>query len=266
MPAWLTLPWMKPRLERLWQIREAAQPALYGLRGSAHPLAFVDDIGIPPEALREYLYRVQDLLRRHELTATFLIHAGTGQVNMRPFIDLRRGENVARMWTLAEEVYNLVLSLSGTISTQQGCGLARTPWVGQQYGPLYAIFRDLKSIFDPRHILNPGKIIGPVPGIPFWPVRSSEFGIRSEDATPNHTTPNSEPRTPSSFEEALACNGCGQCRTEQPPQRMCPIFRTSGDEAATPRAKPTSSATCCGPMPIRKHCPQTRCESSPTCA
>src|SRR5207248_2140635 len=109
--------------QRLWQVREAAIPALYGMRGTAQPLAFLEDVGVPPENLPEYLLRIQDLLQRHELTATFLIHAGTGQVHMRPFLDLRRRDDVARMWTLAEDVYAVVLSLGGTISAQHGTGL-----------------------------------------------------------------------------------------------------------------------------------------------
>ena len=91
---------------------------------------------------------------------------------MRPFLDLRRREDVARLWALADEVYDLVLELGGTISSQHGTGLARTPWVGRQYGRLYPVFRELKAIFDPRHIFNPGKIVGPVPGR--WCGRSEE--------------------------------------------------------------------------------------------
>ena len=217
--------------ERFWQVREAAIPGLYGLRGTAQPLAFLEDVGVPAENLPEYLHRIQDLLQRHELTATFLIHAGTGQVHMRPFLDLRRRDDVARMWTLAEDVYSIVLSLGGTISAQHSTGLARTPWVGQQYGALYAVFRDLKSIFDPRHLFNPGKIVGPAPGMPFWPVRAQSGRLRLSEKVPDVDA------KPQAADESLACNGCGECRTEAPAQRMCPIFRATGDEAATPRAK-----------------------------
>jgi FAD/FMN-containing dehydrogenase/Fe-S oxidoreductase len=232
--------------ERFWQVRDAALPALYGTRGTAQPLPFLEDVGVPPESLPEYLHRVQDVLQRHELTASFLIHAGTGQVHMRPFLDLRRRDDVARMWTLAEDVYAVVLALGGTISAQHATGLARTPWVGQQYGALASVFRDLKSIFDPRHLFNPGKIIGPSPGMPFWPVRQiADCGVRSADwkteesaqGDASSANPQSAIRNPQSAEECFACNGCGECRTEAPAQRMCPMFRATGDEAATPRAK-----------------------------
>jgi FAD/FMN-containing dehydrogenase/Fe-S oxidoreductase len=248
--------------ERCWHLREAAMSSLYGLRGGAMPLAFVEDVGVPPEELPVYLLRVQDLLQRNELTASFLIHAGTGQVHMRPFLDPRRREDAARMWTLAEDLYTIVLNLGGTISSQHGTGLARTPWVVQQYGPLDTVFRDLKAIFDPRRLFNPGKIVGPVPGMPFWPVRSSsdqetpdtrhESGDTrqvtrdtrpGEQARTSPSTPDTGSRVSclmsrvSAEGEVMACNGCGSCRTEAPQRRMCPIFRASGDEAASPRAK-----------------------------
>jgi FAD/FMN-containing dehydrogenase/Fe-S oxidoreductase len=251
--------------ERLWQVREAALPSLYGLRGTAQPLAFVEDIGVPPELLPGYLHRVQEVLQRHETTASYLIHAATGQVHMRPFVEWRGPEDGARLWALADEVYDIALDLGGTISAQHGTGLARTPWVSRQAGALFAVFRDLKSIFDPRHLFNPGKIIGPLPGAPAWPLRRRHYEERitasSPPPPPSPTRGEGEPLTPSSLvgegggneangeptllhwpprglsTECHSCNGCGECRTEAPSQRMCPIFRVTQEEAATPRAK-----------------------------
>src|SRR6202011_1342499 len=139
--------------------------------GGPPPLAFIEDVGVPVEELPVYLRRVQDILQRHETTASFLVHAATGQVHTRPFLDLRRPESVSKLWAIAEEVHSLALSLGGTVSTQHGTGLARTPWVARQYGALYPVFRELKTVFDPNHLLNPGKIVGPDPGMPAWPLR-----------------------------------------------------------------------------------------------
>ncbi len=101
--------------------------SLYGLRGTAQPLAFVEDVGVPPDLLPGYLHRVQEVLQRHETTASYLVHAATGQVHMRPFVEWRGPEDGARLWALADEVYRIVLDLGGTISAQHGTGLARTP-------------------------------------------------------------------------------------------------------------------------------------------
>src|SRR5205823_2786859 len=99
------------------------------------------------------------ILQEHETTASFLIHAGTGQVHTRPFLDLHDPAAVAKLWDLAEGIHALALELGGTISTQHGTGLARTPWVARQYGALYPVLRQVKAIFDPRNIFNPGKIV-----------------------------------------------------------------------------------------------------------
>ena len=207
-------------------VRPARHRSAVGVRGG-HRRA--------PESLAKFLHAVQDVLHKHETTASYLIHAATGQVHIRPFLDLHRREDVARLWPLADDLYTVVLAFGGTISAQHGTGLARTPWVSKQYLHLYPVFKRLKAIFDPRHLLNPGKIVGPAPGMPAWPLRNFETkspGVEGAEDAPQLRWQPSE-----MAEESRNCNGCGQCRIEAAPQRMCPIFRATHTEAATPRAK-----------------------------
>ncbi|HZY86660.1 MAG TPA: FAD-linked oxidase C-terminal domain-containing protein, partial [Gemmataceae bacterium] len=220
-------------IAHLWRVREAALPSLYGLRGAAQPLAFVEDVGVPAELLPLYLHRIQEVLQRFETTASYLVHAATGQVHMRPFLDLGRPEDTAKLWALAEAVYTVALDLGGTISSQHGTGLARTPWVGQQVGRLYPVLRELKAIFDPRHLFNPGKIVGPATATPMWPLRRRLNGEVANPAPPTAL----QWRPGEMAAETASCNGCGNCRTEAPQRRMCPLFRATHAEAATPRAK-----------------------------
>src|SRR5207249_8221448 len=123
------------------------------------------------EALPEFLTQTQNVLQRFELTASFLVHALTGQVHTRPLVDLDNPSDREKLWPVAEAVHALALSLGGTVSTQHGVGIARTPWVERQAGPLYPVFRELKRIFDPKNLLNPGKIVGPDPSREAWPLR-----------------------------------------------------------------------------------------------
>jgi FAD/FMN-containing dehydrogenase/Fe-S oxidoreductase len=235
-------------IERLWRLRETVLPSLYGLKGRAHPIACIEDVGVPVEELGTYLHRVQEVLQKYETTASFLIHAGSGQVHTRPFLDLQLPNDVAKLWALADEVHNLALDLGGTVSTQHGTGLARTPWVGRQYGRLYPVLRELKSIFDPHNILNPGKIIGPMPDLPAWPLRRGvpDWPATAKPAGDSGTKLDGKVTTLPALlrwrsgevqTEVHDCNGCGQCRTEAPSQRMCPMFRVTHAEAASPRAK-----------------------------
>jgi FAD/FMN-containing dehydrogenase/Fe-S oxidoreductase len=218
-------------LDRLWQLREVALPSLYGLKGGAQPVPFVEDIGVPLEDMPEFIRRVQEILHEQETTASFLIHACTGQIHTRPFLDLQSPADVSKLTALAENIHALALGLGGTISSQHGTGLARTPWVARQFGPLYPILRQVKAIFDPKNIFNPGKIVDPEPGLAGWPLRTLAVGTKPQDSLHLSWQPE-QVRL-----ESNHCNGCGHCRTEATYQRMCPIFRATQGEAASPRAK-----------------------------
>jgi FAD/FMN-containing dehydrogenase/Fe-S oxidoreductase len=249
--------WEDADIERLWRVRESALPSLYGLRGGAQPIAFIEDVGVPPDRLSECLHGIQQILRRQGTTSSFLVHAATGQIHARPFLDLRDPRDVAKLGPLSEEIHGLVLDLGGTVSSQHGTGLARTAWVSRQYGPLFPLFRELKSIFDPRQIFNPGKIVGPGLQSNAWPLRwqgpaatssasvldatvrtaSTQDGPAIAPVTPTPTALQLVWRDGEMSAESDNCNGCGTCRTEVAAKRMCPIFRAEHTEAATPRAK-----------------------------
>ena len=239
-------------LARVRGVRVAAVAGLQNLGRGPRPLPFIEDVGVPPDALPEYLAGVQDILKETEVSASFLIHTLTGQVHTRPLIDLDNPEDRVKLWPLAEAVHTLALSLGGTVSTQHGVGLARTPWVERQAGALYPVFRELKRVFDPKNLFNPGKIVGPDPSREAWPLR--EGVRRQETGGKGQETGDSSPgsslsavsclqspllvwkdSTPAA--EVARCSGCGDCRTRMVPERMCPIFRATSAEAATPRAK-----------------------------
>lgn len=229
----------EPAIERLWQIREAALPALYSLGRGPRPLAFIEDIGVPPDSMQEFLSRLQTTLQRFDTTASFMIHAATGQIHARPFLDLGNPADAAKLWGIAEEVYGLVIEMGGTISTQHGTGIARTPWVEKQYARLFPVFKEIKHLFDPRSILNPGKIVGLDPSRPAWPLRSHIRG-KPEPATNGKAVPAQRIllwQADELTDQVTACNGCGSCRTEDFTRRMCPTFRVTHEEAASPRAK-----------------------------
>ena len=226
-------------MARVRAVREAAVAGLYALGKGPRPLAFVEDVGVPADALHEFLTRTQDILQRFELTGSFLVHALTGQVHTRPLIDLNNPTDRAKLWPVAEAVHTLALALGGTVSTQHGTGLARTPWVEKQYGPLMPVFRELKRIFDPKGLLNPGKIVGPDPSRPAWPLRAGDRRQEtgdSKDLDARAPTPLLVWKDSSPQQEAAKCTGCGDCRSRSARGRMCPTVRVAGREAASPRA------------------------------
>ena len=218
--------------QRVWRLRASALPGLYAIRGGPHPVLGIEDVGVPLEALGEYLRRVQEILHEHETSASFLVHAGAGQVHTRPFLDLSQAVHVARLSSIASKVHELAISLGGTVSAQHGTGLGRTPWVARQTGRLYPLMRQVKAIFDPRNIFNPGKIVSSDPEIPPWPVRP--FAVTEPPRWELRWRPLEV------VTETNRCNGCGTCRTEEPGQRMCPTFRATKLEKTSPRGQANS--------------------------
>lgn len=215
--------------DRIWRLREEAVPSLYNLQKGTFPVALIEDVGVPRQHLRRYIFAVQEILQEHELTASFLVHLGSGQVHTRPFVDLNNSLEISRLKSVSERVHQLAIDLGGTVSTQHGTGLARTSWVARQYGSLYPVFRQLKAIFDPSNIFNPGKITDPQPGSNLkWRSLCNEQSGQSLSLVWQTDNP---------ISEIAKCNGCGTCRVESPSVRMCPIFHADHSERSTPRAK-----------------------------
>ena len=218
---------------------------------SVGPIPVVEDVAVPPQALPEFLVRLQNILKRHQITASLYAHAGHGQLHIRPFLDLAMADDVRKMEELADDLYADVLDVGGTISGEHGTGLSRTQFVRQQFGPLYEVFREVKRIFDPNNTFNPGKVVGDDPDLMTRNIRTnagpSSHATPAEQLNgngavlPNPSLPIIEMQLEWSREDvaqmADRCNGCGTCRALGPEVRMCPIFRFAPAEEASPRAK-----------------------------
>jgi FAD/FMN-containing dehydrogenase/Fe-S oxidoreductase len=234
-------------MELSWRLAQKVVPTLYRLKGSTQALPFIEDIAIPPQALPGFLVEMQNVLKRHQVTASLFGHAGHGQLHIRPFLDPANPEHMTTMAALASDMYDAVLAVGGTISGEHGDGLSRTQFVERQYGALYPVLREVKRIFDPDNVLNPGKVIGDDPQQILHNHRPAVLAGIAQDAAP---ATNGQPPNPTNLvslelnwtpaelvDAATSCNGCGACRAQDPSVRMCPIFRFAPAEEASPRAK-----------------------------
>ncbi len=128
--------------------------------GTRRPLAFVEDTAVDPAHLPEYTRRFAAILDRHQLRAGFYGHASVGCLHIRPFMDLTRPAEVATMRAVAEEIRDLVAEFGGANSSEHGDGLARSEFNRVIFGDeLYEAMREVKRLFDPHGLLNPGKIV-----------------------------------------------------------------------------------------------------------
>ena len=231
-------------IAQAWSITQNVIPTLYRLKGNSRAIPFVEDIAVPPAALPAVLPQLQEVLRKHQVTASMFGHIGHGQLHIRPFLDVNDQDDIRKLHTLASELYEPVVQAQGSISGEHGAGLSRTWFMRKQFGPLYEAFAEVKRLFDPLHILNPGKVIAEMP----QPIHNNLRPVTHNEQHPQQATNDALP-TPNTVELQLAwsheelayaarnCNGCARCRTEDDNSRMCPIFRFAPQEESSPRAK-----------------------------
>ncbi|MEC7564109.1 MAG: anaerobic glycerol-3-phosphate dehydrogenase subunit C [Planctomycetota bacterium] len=237
----------KEEIQQAWSLTQNVIPTLYRLKGNTRAIPLVEDIAIPPGQIPTVLPLLQEVLRKHQVTASMFGHIGHGQLHIRPFLDVNDQDDVRKLHALATELYEPVVSAGGSISGEHGVGLSRTWFMRRQFGPLYEVFSEVKRLFDPLHIFNPGKVIAEMPQPIHNNLRPLGHKPEGSPGSPVHARSAAPEITGNSLQlawthEELAyatrnCNGCARCRTEDEDTRMCPIFRFAPREEASPRAK-----------------------------
>lgn len=215
----------------VWSLPASIQSMLARLPGLSRPLSLIDDVAVPPDRLEEAIVRIQKALQQRGLTASLYAHAAAGELHFRPHA-VPPSPDQANGWAdLADEVAAIAAELGGCVGGEHGSGLARSS-VQRHHDREYAsLCHAVKELFDPRGLLNPGKLFtepGPLDTAAFRPGPTNaptltELQLRWSPAALAET--------------AARCHGCGSCRTTAPDLRMCPFFRDDPDELASPRAK-----------------------------
>lgn len=157
-----TLNLVTPEQQRdLLKVRKASLGLLMAAsQGSNRPLAFVEDTAVPPERLAAYTTRFKQVLDEEQMVAGFYGHASVGCLHIRPFVDLTDPAQVTAMRRVAVRIKDLVREFGGVNSSEHGDGLARSEFNREIFGDqLYEAMIEVKRLFDPAGILNPGKIV-----------------------------------------------------------------------------------------------------------
>ena len=148
----------KKKSEKYWVIRRESFNLLRENIKNKHTAPFIDDFIVNPGHLLEFFPKLTDILDKHKLLYTIAGHMGDGNFHIIPLMDLRQDEDKAKIPVVAEEVYDLVLRFGGSISAEHNDGLIRGPYLKKMYGEtMFAIFKEVKTIFDPKNIFNPHK-------------------------------------------------------------------------------------------------------------
>ena len=218
-------------VEFLWSLPTKVVPLLTRLKGPTRPVPFVEDVVVPPDTLNEFLTRAQNVFQQHQVTASLYAHAAAGQLHLRPFLPPPGPADGQRIEALARDLYQAVFAVGGSISGEHGDGLARTAFIRSQYGSLYRVFQQVKDLFDPHNLMNPGKIINDDPHVTLRHLRPA--AVPTENLIELQLSWNVE----EIVQTAVDCNGCGTCRTLADDGRMCPFFRIDHSEEGSPRSK-----------------------------
>jgi FAD/FMN-containing dehydrogenase/Fe-S oxidoreductase len=216
--------------QKIWKVRKAGMALLLGMIGDRKPIAGIEDTAVAPERLAEYLKRVDDIVRSHGAEAAYYGHASVGCIHVRPILDLKRDPEVETLRSIAEQVSDLVLEFGGAMSAEHGDGLARSCWNEKLFGPtLYGAFRELKAVFDPRGIMNPGKIVDapPMTANLRYGGRYKARGVKTVFRFARE----------GGFDRAVEmCNGAAVCRKTLE-GTMCPSYMVTREEEHSTRGR-----------------------------
>jgi len=144
--------------EKYWDIRRESFALLRKHVRGKHTAPFIDDIIVQPKFLPKFLPELNSILSKYDLIFTLAGHAGDGNFHIIPLMDFKRPDAAKIIMELSDKVYDLVIRYHGSITAEHNDGIIRTPYLEKMYGKEIAvIFSQIKKIFDPKNIFNPGK-------------------------------------------------------------------------------------------------------------
>ena len=219
-------------IRRVWNLRKAGLGLLSNLPGDARPLTLIEDTAVSVNDLPDYIEEIEALFTKHQMQCVYHAHVGTGELHLRPVLNLKNPVDVVRFRQIATETVDLVKRYRGSFSGEHGDGRLRSEFIPLVLGErVYQMLSDVKKVFDPHNLFNPGIIVSPV-------LMDKSFRV-----TPGVDTPEIE--TYFNWDESLGvvraterCNGSGDCRKSHLiGGTMCPSYQATRDERNTTRAR-----------------------------
>lgn len=218
-----------------WQLRRSAEALLHALSSEAKPITFIEDNAIPVQQLSRFVSGVRDIVAKHNTHAAYYAHASVGVLHIRPLLNLHSATDRRAMVDIAMDVAHLARECGGVMSGEHGDGRVRGPLLSEFFGPeIIEAFADIKRIFDPAGILNPGMIVGAgKPESIALQLRIDQIQTAAEDKFKPIYDYSDQGNWVGAVE---MCNGAGFCR-KLGPGTMCPSYRATLDERHSPRGR-----------------------------
>jgi FAD/FMN-containing dehydrogenase/Fe-S oxidoreductase len=219
-------------ISKVWDLRKAGLGVLSNMKGDSKPVSLIEDTAVNVERLPDYMEDIEKMLSGFGKEAVFHAHIGTGELHLRPILNLKDPDDVVLFRTIGLETAKLVKKYRGSLSGEHGDGRLRGEFIPLMLGEQnYSLLKQVKACWDTEGILNPGKITNTpemntcLRYIPGEPTRKIEtlYDFSSSDGI---------------IRAAERCNGSGDCRKSMKiGGTMCPTFMATSDEDKSTRAR-----------------------------
>ncbi|MDH4090371.1 MAG: FAD-binding protein [Cyclobacteriaceae bacterium] len=219
-------------IKKVWDLRKAGLGLLSNVPGDEKPVPVIEDTAVDVNDLPDYIAEMNILLKKHGLYSVHYAHAGSGEIHLRPILDLKTSEGIKLFRLMATETATLVKKYQGSLSGEHGDGRLRGEFIPQMIGDHnYQLIKTLKKVWDPNNIFNPGKIVDTSP-------MDSNLRYERDTETKAFDTILDFSDTLGILRAAEQCNGSGDCRkTELSGGTMCPSYMATRNEKETTRAR-----------------------------
>ena len=218
------------------EVRKAGLNIMMSMKTDGKPVSFVEDCAVELKDLASYTSELTDVFRRHGTEGTWYAHASVGCLHVRLMLNLKLEKDAITMRAIAEEAFDLVLKYKGSHSGEHGDGISRSEFHEKMFGRrMVNNFREVKQLFDPTGLFNPGKIVNP-------PAMNDRSLLRY---MPQYKIVNLNNQLDwtgwtgagGGLQGAVEmCNNNGACRKLQG-GLMCPSYRVTRDERDSTRGR-----------------------------
>lgn len=219
-------------ISRVWALRKAGLGLLSNIPGDHKPQPVVEDTAVSPKKLPAYIAEFNKVLAANNLTCVYYAHIATGELHLRPLLNLKDEEGVRLFRLVADEIARLVKKYNGSLSGEHGDGRLRGEFIPFMIGnENYELLKDIKKTWDPGGVFNQGKITD-------TPPMDRHLRFEPGQVTPEIETVFDFPESLGMVRLAEKCNGSADCRkSEVIGGTMCPSYQATRDERNTTRAR-----------------------------
>lgn len=218
-------------IKKVWSLRKAGLGLLSNLPGDEKAVPVIEDTAVDVRDLPAYIRDFNAILRKHDLYSVHYAHAGSGELHLRPILNLKSEKGHKLFRVIAEEIALLVKQYKGSLSGEHGDGRLRGEFIEQMIGAKnYALIQEVKKVWDPNNIFNPGKIVNapPMDSMLRYEAGQSDFNFKTVFRYAGQNM----------LQHIEQCNGSGDCRKSHlAGGTMCPSYMATHNEKDTTRAR-----------------------------